>query len=132
MYINHRQNNWSKWLATAEFTFNNKVYTATKESPFKVNYGRELRMGFNIRKKGKNVKAEKFVKKMKYRHEEAKAALIKGILLPALLLKGFCFIKVTILWREYAIFLALPARTLLVLNKDTRMKLPSYNYVSAS
>ena len=27
MYINHRQNNWSEWLATAEFTFNNKVIT---------------------------------------------------------------------------------------------------------
>jgi len=38
-------------LATVDFTFNNKVYTATKSSPFKVNYERELRMGFNIRKK---------------------------------------------------------------------------------
>jgi len=28
----------------------------------KVNYGRELRIGFEIRKKGKNVKVEKFVK----------------------------------------------------------------------
>ena len=32
MYIDHR-------LATAKFAFNNKVYTATKSSPFKVNYG---------------------------------------------------------------------------------------------
>jgi len=51
MYINHRQNNWAKWLATAEFAFNNKMHTATKTSPFQVNYGRELRMGFDIRKK---------------------------------------------------------------------------------
>jgi len=29
MYINYRQNNWAKWLAMAEFTFNNKVHTAT-------------------------------------------------------------------------------------------------------
>jgi len=34
MYINYRQNNWSEWLATAEFAFNNKVHTATKTSPF--------------------------------------------------------------------------------------------------
>ena len=34
MYVNHRQNNWSEWLATAEFTFNNKVHTATKMSLF--------------------------------------------------------------------------------------------------
>ena len=52
MYVNHRQNNWSEWLATAEFAFNNKVHTATKMSSFQVNYGREPRMGFDIRKKG--------------------------------------------------------------------------------
>jgi len=78
MYVNHRQNNWAEWLAIAEFAFNNKVYTATKMSPFQVNYGRELRMGFDIRKKGKNKKAEKFVREMKERHEEARAALVKS------------------------------------------------------
>ena len=50
MYVNHRQNNWSEWLTMAEFAFNNKVHTAMKSSPFKINYGREPRMGFNIRK----------------------------------------------------------------------------------
>ena len=78
MYVNHRQNNWAKWLATAEFASNNKVYTATKTSPFQVNYGRELKMGFDIRKKGKNEKAEEFVREMKERHEEARAALVKS------------------------------------------------------
>jgi len=62
----------------AEFTFNNKVHTATKTSLFQVNYGRELRMGFDIRKKGKNEKAEEFAKEMKKRHEEARAALVKS------------------------------------------------------
>ena len=78
MYVNHRQNNWLEWLATAEFTFNNKVHTVTKSSPFQVNYGRELRIGFDIRKKGKNEKAEEFARKMKERHEEARAALVKS------------------------------------------------------
>ena len=78
MYVNHRQNNWSEWLVTAEFAFNNKVHTATKMSPFQVNYGKEPRMGFDIRKKGKNEKAEEFVKEMKERHEEARAALVKS------------------------------------------------------
>jgi len=62
----------------AEFAFNNKVHTATKSSLFKINYRRELRIGFDIRKKEKNVKAEEFVKEMKDRHEEAKAALVKS------------------------------------------------------
>ena len=62
----------------AEFAFNNKVYTATKTSLFKVNYGRELRMGFDIRKKGKNEKAKEFVREMKERHEKTKVALVKS------------------------------------------------------
>ena len=78
MYINHRQNNWSEWLAVAEFVFNNKVHTATKMLPFQANYGREPRMGFDIRKKGKNVKAEEFARKMKERHKEARVALVKS------------------------------------------------------
>ena len=78
IYVNHRQNNWAEWLAIAEFAFNNKVHTATKTSPFQVNYGREPRMDFDIRKKGKNEKVEEFVKKMKERHEEARAALVKS------------------------------------------------------
>ena len=78
MYVNHRQNNWSEWLATAEFAFNNKVHTVTKMSLFKVNYGRELRMSFDIRKKEKNKKAEEFAREMKERHEEARAALVRS------------------------------------------------------
>ena len=65
-------------MATAEFAFNNKVHTATKMSLFQVNYGREPRMGFDIRKKGKNEKAEEFVKEMKERYEEAREALVKS------------------------------------------------------
>jgi len=65
-------------LAIAEFAFNNKVHTATKISLFQVNYGRKPRMGFDIRKKGKNKKVEEFVRKMKERHEEARAALVKS------------------------------------------------------
>ena len=77
IYVNHRQNNWSEWLVTAEFAFNNKIHTATKMSPFQVNYGREPRMGFDIRKKGKNEKAKESAREMKERHEEARTALVK-------------------------------------------------------
>jgi len=42
-----------------------------KSSPFKVNYGREPRIGFDIRKKEKNVK------EMKDRHKKVKVALVK-------------------------------------------------------
>jgi len=78
MYVNHRQNNWAEWLATVEFSFNNKVHAATKMSPFQINYEREPRMGFDIRKEGKNEKAEEFVREMKERHEETRVVLVKS------------------------------------------------------
>jgi len=62
----------------AEFVFNNKVHAATKMLLFQINYGREPRMSFDIRKKGKNEKAEEFVREIKERHEEARAALVKS------------------------------------------------------
>ena len=48
IYINYRQENWLEQLATTEFAFNNKIYIFTKSLLFKVNYGRELRMGFEL------------------------------------------------------------------------------------
>ena len=78
MYIDYRQKNQLEWLTIVEFAFNNKVHTATKSSLFKVNYRRESRIGFDIRKKKKNVKIEEFIKEIKNRHEETKAVLVKS------------------------------------------------------
>jgi len=57
--------------------YNNKIHTATKILPFKANYGQDLRMGFEGRRKEKYEAAGKFVEKMKRIQEEAKAALGK-------------------------------------------------------
>ena len=64
-------------MASAEFVVNNKIYIATKVSSFIANYRRELRMGGDIRKKGKVEIATEFVKRMKKVHEEAGAVLKK-------------------------------------------------------
>ena len=47
-------------------------------SPFMANYRKELRMGVDIRKKGKVEKATEFVKKLKKMQEEAEATLRKA------------------------------------------------------
>jgi len=64
-------------LASAEFVVNNKVHTATKVSPFMANYGREMRMGEDIKKRGKVEKVTEFVERIKKVYEEARAALKK-------------------------------------------------------
>jgi len=77
-FVDHRQKDWPEWLASAEFVVNNKVHTATKVSPFMANYGRELRMGGNIKRREKVEKAMEFVERMKKVHKEAGAALKKA------------------------------------------------------
>ena len=76
-FMENRQKDWLEWLVSAEFMVNNKTHTATNVSPFMANYGRELRMEGDIRKKGKVESTTEFVEKMKKVHEKAVAALRK-------------------------------------------------------
>jgi len=73
--MEHRQKDWLEWLASAEFAVNNKHHTTTKVLSFMANYGRKLRIGGDIRKKGKVESVMEFVERMKKVHEEAGAAL---------------------------------------------------------
>jgi len=75
--VEHRQKDWPEWLVSAEFVVNNKVHMTTKVLPFMANYGKELRMGGDIRKKGKVESVTEFVEKMEKVHEKAVAALKK-------------------------------------------------------
>jgi len=77
MFIDHRQEQWSDWLGTAEFAYNNKMHSSTKTLPFKANYRQNPRMEFEMRRKGKYEGAEKFVTKIKEIQKEAKAVLGK-------------------------------------------------------
>jgi len=62
----------------AEFAINNKVHLTTKMSLFIANYGRELRMEADIRRKGKVEKAMEFVERLKKMQKKAEAALKKA------------------------------------------------------
>ena len=76
-FIEHRQKDWPEWLAAAEFVINNKVHMVIKVSPFMVNYGKELRIGGDIRKKGKIESVTEFIERIKKVHEEAETVLKK-------------------------------------------------------
>ena len=39
-YVNYQQDNWTNWLATAEFQYNNKRHAVMGKTPFKLNFGR--------------------------------------------------------------------------------------------
>jgi len=78
MFVDYHQEQWPDWLGTAKFVYNNKLNSLTKVSPFMANNSWNLRMGFEMRKKGKVARAEEFVEKIKGIQEEAQAALKKA------------------------------------------------------
>ena len=39
-YMNYQQDNWTNWLATAEFQYNDKKHVATGKTLFELNFGR--------------------------------------------------------------------------------------------
>ena len=39
-YVNYQQDNWTDWLATAEFSYNDKKHMATGKTPFELNFER--------------------------------------------------------------------------------------------
>jgi len=39
-YMNYQQDNWTDWLAIAEFSYNDKKHAATGKTPFELNFGR--------------------------------------------------------------------------------------------
>ena len=78
MFIDYCQEQWSDWLAIAEFVYNNKMQTSMRVSLFKTNSGQDLYMGFEMRKKGKFDKAEEFAKRIKEVHKGVEVVLRKS------------------------------------------------------
>ena len=60
------------------FVINNKIYLTTKVSLFMANYGRELRMDVDLRRKEKMEKVTEFVERMRKVQKEAGAVLAKA------------------------------------------------------
>ena len=60
LFVSHRHNDWPEWIMSTEFTYNNKIYTATHISPFYANYGHNPRMGIEPRQVTKSELAKEF------------------------------------------------------------------------
>ena len=46
LFVNERQDNWDELLLLAEFQYNNHVHSTTQQTPFMLDSGRHLWMGF--------------------------------------------------------------------------------------
>ena len=77
-FIDHRQKDWPEQLTSAEFAVNNKAHLTTKMSLFIANYGREMRIGMDLRRKEKIEKITEFAERMRKVHEEVRSVLIKA------------------------------------------------------
>ena len=74
-YVNHLQDDWSEWLAIAEFQYNDKEHSATKATPFFLNYGRHPWKGELNTTNGNNEAAGSFVERLKETRENALSAM---------------------------------------------------------
>ena len=72
------QDDWVDWLATAEFALNNQQHSATRESPFFLNYGYHPCMGnITIPKEMHTPAASTFAEKLQKTRNKAKEAPTK-------------------------------------------------------
>jgi len=75
--VNYQQNNWTEWLAAAEFQYNDKKHTATEQTPFELNFGQHP-WKKDITVQTKFPKLEEFLISLQRSWEEATKAM-KGV-----------------------------------------------------
>jgi hypothetical protein len=75
LYCSYRQDDWSKYLAMAEFAYNNAIHESTKKSPFYVSRGYHPRTILSQVKESNSPQADEMVDRIQQLHEEIKAAM---------------------------------------------------------
>ena len=79
LFVNERQDDWDELLPLAEFQYNNHIHSATQQTPFMLDSGRHLRMGFKPHQAESQLEmVNKFWDQMDSTLVEAKSALAKA------------------------------------------------------
>jgi len=79
IFVGERQDDWLPLLPLAEFSYNNHIHSSTQQTPFLLDTGQHLRMGFEPHQPPSQVEAvNEFTDRMKDTLEEAKSALAKA------------------------------------------------------
>ena len=76
LYTNYMQDDWNEYLASAEFTFNNRTHSSTGYSPFYLDYGRHPHTPISQEHaSSSNPMAEEFMKRLEHSQKVAVEAL---------------------------------------------------------
>ena len=74
-YVDYNLSDWSQYLPTAEFAYNNREHEGTKHTPFFLEYGRHPRAGPEILKQVQEIDLTDVMRTRHQAQEHAKAAL---------------------------------------------------------
>ena len=77
LFVGERQDDWANLLPMAEFQYNNHIHSSTQQTPFFLDLGLHLQMGFEPQQPSQLESVNKFTDWMKLALEEAKAAWLK-------------------------------------------------------
>jgi len=69
-YVNYQQDDWTEWLAAAEFQYNDKKHTVMGQTPFMLNFGRHSWKG-NLMVQMEFLKLEEFLIRLQRSWKEA-------------------------------------------------------------
>ena len=71
LFINQRQDDWYDWLSIAKCAYNDQVHALTQTSPFMLNAGQNLCLGFEPIHESRLESLDNFTSRMAQATEEA-------------------------------------------------------------
>src|SRR5882672_5405475 len=75
LFVNQRQDDWYKWLAIAEFTYNDRIHASMCSSPFMMDTGQNPRLGIEPLRESRLETLNDFASRMDAAMKEAHSAL---------------------------------------------------------
>jgi len=72
--VNYQQNDWTNWIAAAEFQYNDKKHVATGRTPFELNFGRHPWKG-DLMVQTNAPQVEEFITRLQRSWEQATNAM---------------------------------------------------------